>query len=95
MTRRVSSCQSLGGQKIKHIIIITAAALTACGQPVPTDTAESLVANPERLKEVRRLCKEDHSKMGDATCNAAAEAFRRRFMGDGKGKYTPQPAPQD
>jgi len=80
---------------MKHIIIITAAALTACGQPVPTDTAESLVANPERLKEVRRLCKEDHSKMGDAICNAAAEAFRRRFMGDGKGKYTPQPAPQD
>ena len=81
---------------MKHMMmIIAAAALTACGQPAPTDTVESLVANPERLKEVRRLCKEDHAKMGDATCNAAAEAFRRRFMGDGKGKYTPQPAPQD
>lgn len=42
-----------------------------------------------------RLCQEDHAKMGDATCNAASEAFRRRFMGDGKGKYTPQPAPRN
>ena len=55
---------------------------------------ESLVANPERIKEVRHLCKEDRTKLGDATCNAASEAFRRRFVGDGKGKYTPPWAPQ-
>ncbi len=77
------------------VMILVAAALTACGQSAPTDTVESLVANPERIKEVQRLCKEDHAKMGDVTCNVAAEAFRRRFMGNGKGKYTPQPAPQD
>jgi hypothetical protein len=70
-------------------ILVVACALSACGKPVQTDTVESLLANSERLKEVQRLCKEDHAKMGDATCNAAAEAFRRRFMGDGKGKYTP------
>ena len=81
---------------MKYMVMILATALlTACGQSAPTDTVESLVANPERLKEVQRLCKEDHARMGDATCNAAAEAFRRRFMGDGKGKYTPQPALQD
>lgn len=76
-------------------MLLLALTLTACNRAAPTDTLESLAANPERLKEVRRLCKEDHAKMGDATCNAAAEAFRRRFMGDGKGKYTPRPAPQD
>jgi hypothetical protein len=70
-------------------MLLLALSLSACGKPAPTDTVESLVANPERLKEVQRLCKEDHKKMGDATCNVAAEAFRRRFMGDGKGKYTP------
>lgn len=81
---------------MRHMVIILAAAvLTACGQSAPTDTVESLVANPGRLKEVQRLCKENHARMGDATCNAAAEASRRRFMGDGKGKYTPRPAPQD
>lgn len=58
--------------------------LTACQQPVPTDTVESLAGNLERLKEVERLCKADRKKMGDVLCNAAAEARRRRFMGDGK-----------
>ena len=66
--------------------------LAACGKATPMDTVDSLAANPDRLKEVMRLCQEDHAKMGDATCSAASEAFRRRFMGDGKGKYTPQPA---
>ncbi len=71
-------------------ILVVACALSACGKPAPTDTVESLLANPERLREVQRRCKEDHAKIGDATCNAGAEAFRRRFMGDGKGKYTPE-----
>jgi hypothetical protein len=79
----------------KTTMLLLALALTACEKPAPTDTVESLVANPERLKEVERLCREDHAKMGDALCNAASEARRRRFMGDGKGKYTPQPAPQN
>ena len=65
--------------------------VAACQQPAPTDTVDSLVANPERLKEVERLCKADRSKMGDALCNAAGEARRRRFMGDGKGNYSPKP----
>jgi hypothetical protein len=69
-------------------------ALTACGKPAPTDTVESLAANPERLKEVQRLCREDPAKMGNA-CTAAGEAFRRGFMGDGKGQYTPAPTPQN
>jgi hypothetical protein len=29
--------------------------------------------------------------MGDALCNAAGEARRRRFMGNGKGNYSPSP----
>jgi conjugal transfer/entry exclusion protein len=66
--------------------------LTACGQSAPTDTVESLAANPERLKELRAQCKADHAKLGDALCNAVAEATRRRFMGRGT-PYTPEPAP--
>jgi len=77
----------------KTSMLLLALVLTACEKPAPTDTVESLVANPERLKEVERLCRQDHAKMGDALCSAASEARRRRFMGDGKGKYTPQPAP--
>ena len=64
--------------------------LAACNKPVPTDSVDSLLANPERLKEVRAQCKADHDKAGDALCNRAAEATRRRFMGSGT-PYTPSP----
>ena len=69
-------------------------ALTACGQSTPTDTVDSLAANPERLKELRAQCKADHAKLGDALCNAVAEATRKRFMGNGT-PYTPEPAPKN
>ena len=68
--------------------------LTACGQSTPTETVESLVANPERLKELRAQCKADHAKLGDALCNAVAEATRKRFMGNGT-PYTPEPIPKN
>ena len=76
-------------------LLLLALVLAACEKSAPTDTVESLAAHPERLKEVERLCREDHAKMGDALCNSASEARRRRFMGNGKSKYTPQPAPQN
>jgi len=64
--------------------------LAACNKPAPTDSVESLLANPERLKEVRAQCKADHDKAGDALCNKASEATRRRFMGNGT-PYTAAP----
>jgi hypothetical protein len=66
-------------------------ALAACENFAPTDTVDSLVANPERLGEVQRVCKEEPGKVSDAECAAASEAYRRRFMGDGKTQYTPRP----
>lgn len=71
-------------------MLMIAVLLTACGQSAPTETVESLVANPERLKELRQQCKADRAKLGDVLCNAVAEATRKRFMGDGKVPYTPQ-----
>lgn len=67
--------------------------LTACGESAPTDTVESLVANPDRLSELREQCRKDRAKLGDELCNAVAEAARRRFVGDGNVPYTP-PAEQ-
>lgn len=63
--------------------------MTACGESAPKDTVESLVANPERLKELREQCRADRTKLGDDVCKAVAEATRRRFMGDGHVPYTP------
>ena len=73
---------------------VAAMFLVACSKPAPIESVESLVANPERLKELRAQCKADHAKVGDDQCNAVAEATRRRFFGSGGPKHTPAaPAP--
>ena len=76
------------------VLVASVLLLSACGQssppPATVDSAESLAADPARLKEVQRQCKEDRATVGEATCVAASEAYRKRFMGDGKAKYTPK-----
>ena len=71
---------------------MVALALVACDRTPSIESVESLVADPERLKELRALCKADHAKVGNAQCNAVAEATRRRFMGGGT-PYTPSAPP--
>jgi len=53
-----------------------------------------LIANPERLKELGTQYKADRAKLGDALCNAVAEATHKRFIGNGT-PYTPEPAPKN
>jgi len=73
---------------------VAAMLLVACSKPAPIESVESLVANPDRLKELRAQCKADHAKVGDDQCSAVAEATRRRFFGSGGPKHTPAaPAP--
>ncbi|MDO8772420.1 MAG: EexN family lipoprotein [Burkholderiaceae bacterium] len=83
---------------MKQVLVIVLAwsisLIAACGKSAPTDTVESLVANPERLKELRAQCKADHARVGDAVCAAVSEATRRRFMGDGKSPYVNDPVPK-
>ena len=73
----------------KIMLLLFAVMLAACGQPEPSETVESLAANPERLKELRRQCKLERAKLGDELCNRVAEATRKRFYGDGNVPYTP------
>jgi hypothetical protein len=75
-------------------ILIVGSTIAACGKSASPDTVQSLSANPDRLQEVQRHCKEDPAKMGEA-CNAASEAFRRRFMGNGQAQYTPESPPKN
>ena len=82
------------------VFIITAAVvlvLTGCGKSEPSapviESVESLVANPERLKNLRAQCKADHARMGDAQCHAVAEATRQRFMSGGQSPYASDPVP--
>ena len=69
--------------------LLLALMMTACGQSAPTETVESLMANPERLAELREQCRDNPAALGDELCNAVAEATRRRFMGDSDVPYTP------
>ena len=64
------------------LVMLVATALAACGPTQPSETVDVLVAHPERLKEVQRLCKEDRAKAGEELCRRAAEAANRRFFGD-------------
>lgn len=73
----------------KRILLVLAVTLTACGKSAPTETVESLAANPERLKELRQQCQTDRAKLGDEFCNRVAAATNRRFFGDGKTPYNP------
>lgn len=69
----------------KLMLMMVAATLAACGPaqpPAALETVDVLVANPERIKEILRLCKEDRAKVGDELCLRAAEAAKRRFFGD-------------
>ncbi|MBP9713792.1 MAG: EexN family lipoprotein [Sterolibacterium sp.] len=84
---------------MKRIIpLMLAATLVACGKSEPTattgtssptETVDSLAANPDRLKALRQQCKVDRAKLGDELCNRVAEVTNRRFLGDGKTPYTP------
>ena len=74
------------------LMIFIALAISGCSPSGPTDTVDSLVANPERLKDLREKCRLDRAKLGDELCNMVADATRKRFMGNGTVPYTQQPA---
>lgn len=54
--------------------------LSACSQPPPQDLVDTLAADPVRLTALRAQCSIDRQAVGEAACQAAAEAFRRRFF---------------
>lgn len=78
---------------MKQILLLTIIVmLTACGKAGPTDTVDSLVAHPDRLRDVEKQCAENYAKMGAAECDTASEARHRLFIGNG-AQYTPPKAP--
>jgi len=76
----------------KVALLLFAVTLTACGKTDPTDTVDSLVAHPERLREVEQQCANNDAKMSASECNTASEARHRLFMGNG-AQYTPPKDP--
>lgn len=75
---------------LTHALVFSALLLAGCGKAASTESVESLVANPERLRELRAQCRADRATVGEVQCNAVAEATRRRFL-----RPTPSPYAND
>ncbi len=62
------------------VMVVAVLVLAGCKPPASADGIDVLVADPVRLKAVRQQCQTDRAKVEEAVCQAAAEAFRRRFF---------------
>ncbi|WP_321854506.1 EexN family lipoprotein [Paraburkholderia tropica] len=70
------------------MLLTLALVLSACGKSAPADTVESLMARPDRLREITQQCANSDAKIPVAECNVASQARHRLFMGNGP-QYTP------
>lgn len=72
-------------------VSLLAVLLTACGrlsdQQRAEDLSAALAADPVQLKALRAQCAADRQAVGEDTCRAAAEAFRRRFFSGQAGPH--------
>ena len=62
--------------------------------PTPKPSSElvdELARDPERLKELRRLCVEERDQVEEELCAASALAARKVFMGESKPRFMPIP----
>ena len=64
----------------KLTVLSLALMMTACGESAPTETVESLIADPERLAELREQCRDNPAALGDELCNAVAEEIGRAHV---------------
>jgi hypothetical protein len=78
----------------KITLLMLAVILTSCGKSEPADTVDSLVAHPDRLREVEKACSDDYAKMGAAECNTASSARHRLFIGNGPQYTSPKDPPK-
>jgi hypothetical protein len=74
--------------------IIAGLLVAACGSSTPEDSVEALTKDPDRLKVVRRQCRDEPAALPEKTCRAASEAVRRRFYGDTEPSKAGTPRPE-
>lgn len=68
---------------------VLAVLLSACSSSVPPDTAESLAADPARLRDVLAQCREGGPDIDERRCALAERVWRHRFMSERGARYTP------
>jgi hypothetical protein len=67
--------------------------LAACN-PIKVPTADAVASDPNRMRELMRQCKVEWVKVGDATCTAVVEAWRRRFFENSDATKAPASSAQ-
>lgn len=77
----------------KVMLLVLVVMLTACAKSEPTETVASLMAHPDRLREVEQQCADD-ANIPAVKCNAAFKARHRLFMGNGPQYTPPKHAPK-
>ncbi|WP_275627513.1 hypothetical protein [Pseudomonas sp. 273] len=65
---------------MRCVLALSMLLLVACGQQPADDLADTLAADPVRLKALRTQCAANRQAVGEDDCRATAEAFRRRFF---------------
>lgn len=70
---------------MRSVLVLSVALVAACGW----SPCEDLAIDPVRLKALLTECLADWRAVGEDTCRAAAEAYRRRFFAghSGPGEY--------
>ena len=85
----MASCESISRVPLMLIAIIVAVvALAACNR-VPSDSADALARDPQRLAVVLRQCRDKLDQGDDRLCHAASEAWRRRFFDHDRKRVSP------
>jgi len=66
---------------MRSVLVLSVALLAACGR----SPCEDLGIDPVRLKTLRVECAAHWRAVGEDTCRAVAEAYRRRFFAGDSG----------
>jgi hypothetical protein len=67
--------------------------LAACN-PIKVPAADAVASDPNRMRELMRQCKIEWARVGDTTCTAVVEAWRRRFFGKSAATNAPASSAQ-
>lgn len=70
--------QRKGNQNLLLSQLAIVCLLTACGQPAPTASIKSVIANPERLRELNDVFECDTARRNDGVCKEIAQLMHKR-----------------
>ncbi|MFG8723577.1 EexN family lipoprotein [Pseudomonas aeruginosa] len=62
------------------LVVSTVISLCGCDPQSPSDTVDSLVKDPDRLKVLREQCRLNRAHAGEELCVKVGQATTQRFL---------------